>query len=255
MPTQPLTRFRIIQLTDCHLSANRGSAYRGLDADRSLAGIVKGIRAWQPDLVLLTGDVSEDGSAASYGRMSAALNSAGSPVVALPGNHDDPDMMSRYFFAGPWQGPYFMRARGWQLVLLDSTEPGEVAGRLDHDQLARLKEGLSRSDSDHLLFALHHQPVPVGSPWIDRYPLKNPDWLFALADREPRLRCIVWGHVHQEFRQERNGVALLGSPSSVANSLPGREKFTLDTSGPACRWLELAPDGRFETGLLRAPAN
>jgi hypothetical protein len=47
-------------------------------------------------------------------------------------------------------------------------------------------------------------------------------------------------------------VTVLGSPSSVANSLPVRETFTLDLGGPACRWLELSSKGTIETGLLRA---
>jgi hypothetical protein len=46
-------------------------------------------------------------------------------------------------------------------------------------------------------------------------------------------------------------VLLLGSPSTVANSLPGKSEFTLDLSGPSCRWLVLATDGTIETGLLR----
>ena len=44
---------------------------------------------------------------------------------------------------------------------------------------------------------------------------------------------------------------LLGSPSTVANSLPGTEKFALDLAGPACRWLELGLDGSVSTGLMR----
>jgi Icc protein len=58
--------------------------------------------------------------------------------------------------------------------------------------------------------------------------------------------------VHQDFEMVRNGVLLLGSPSSAVNSLPNAERFTLDLGGPAARWLELAADGAVATGLLRA---
>jgi Icc protein len=57
--------------------------------------------------------------------------------------------------------------------------------------------------------------------------------------------------VHQDIDLERDGIRMLGAPSSVANSLPGQEKFTLDTAGPACRWLRLSPNGEINTGLLR----
>lgn len=247
-----LTDLRIIQLSDCHVSADRSATYRGLNAERNLAGLLPVIRRWQPDLLLLTGDVSEDASPVSYGRVSALLDSIGAPVLALPGNHDDPAVMRRYFPRGPWDGPLFHGARGWQLALLDSTAPGRIDGVLSRSQLAALKQGLQRSSSDHLLIALHHQPAPVGSPWIDRYPLDDAEWLFGLLDREPRLRAILFGHVHHAIGVERNGIPLLGAPSSVANSLPGREKFTLDVGGPACRWLRLGAGGGIETGILHA---
>ena len=88
------------------------------------------MRHWQPDLILLTGDVSEDGSPASYGRVSARLNTVGAPVLALPGNHDNPEVMQRFFPVGPWNGPHQQKERNWQLVLLDSTVTGEVSSVL-----------------------------------------------------------------------------------------------------------------------------
>jgi len=92
--------------------------------------------------------------------------------------------------------------------------------------------------------------VPVGSPWIDRYPLLNAEEFWAVLDRHPGVRAVVWGHVHQAFDQNRGGVRLLSCPSSASNSLPGQEKFTRDPAGPACRWLDLASDGTIDTGIL-----
>lgn len=254
MSRKSLSDYKIVQLSDCHVSADHKADYRGLNADRSLAALLPVVRAWQPDLVLLTGDVSEDASTASYGRVSARLNSIGAPVVALPGNHDEPETMKRYFPNGPWNGPWFHGARGWQLVLLDSTEAGRIDGVVSDEQLHRLERGLRRSRSEHVMVALHHQPIPVGSPWIDRYALQNPEKLLDLLDRESRLRCVTWGHVHQAFSTERKDAVYLGSPSTVANSIPGREKFTLDVGGPACRCYRLFADGRFETQILRGSA-
>lgn len=243
---------RIVQVSDCHVSADPGADYRGAGADRNLAKLLPVVRQWQPDLLLLTGDISEDASAASYGRVAAMLDSVGAPVLALPGNHDDPVLMSRYFPRGPWQGPFVVEKKGWLLVLLDSTRPGQVSGILPQETLDRLDALLARRSADHVLLALHHQPVPVGSPWIDRYPLRFPQSLFGVLDRHPAVRGLVWGHVHQDFRAERAGAALLGGPSTAANSLPGKDRFTLDLGGPACRWLELYADGQIETGCLRS---
>lgn len=247
-----LTAIRLIQVSDCHLSAHREARYRGLDADRSLSALLPVIREWQPGAILLTGDVAEDGSTAAYGRVAAMLCSAGAPVYAVPGNHDQPAVMQDSFRQGPWGGPRFIALKNWLLVLLDSTACGEIGGAISSRELEHLDAGLKQSQADHVLVAMHHQPIPIGSPWIDRYALAEPEALLGLLDREQRLRCVTWGHVHQDIDTQRNGVRMLGAPSSVANSLPGREKFTLDTAGPACRWLKLADDGRVETGILRA---
>lgn len=243
---------RIVQVSDCHLPADPATLYRGHNADRNLSSLLPAIRRWQPDLLLLSGDVSEDGSAPSYGRVSARLSSVGAPVLALPGNHDDAAVMRRYFPWGPWQGPYVHRARNWQLLLLDSTEPGRIEGSLPADRLDQLDQCLRRDPDRMTLLALHHQPVPVNSPWIDRYSLEDAAAFWNLVDRHPQVRCVTWGHVHQDFHGRRGDVELLSSPSSAANGLPERDSFTLDLGGPACRWLELAADGGIETGLLRA---
>ena len=239
---------RVIQVSDCHLAADSATDYRGQSADRNLASLLPALRRRQPDLLLLTGDVSEDGSAASYGRVAAMLGSIGAPVLALPGNHDDNEVMRRYFPLGPWDRPYARSARGWQLILLDSTEAGRVSGVVSAESLSWLRAQLERSQASNVLIALHHQPVPVNGPWIDRYGLENAEDLFGVLDSDPRVRCICWGHVHQDFRTERGETLLLGSPSTVANSLPKSEKFTLDLVGPSYRWLELASDGSVETG-------
>ncbi len=252
MTRQANNALRIIQVSDCHVSSDPRADYRGENADRNLADLLPAMRAWQPDLVLLTGDISEDGSAASYGRVTALLGTLEAPLLALPGNHDLPDVMKRFFPQGPWDGLYQQVMKNWQLVLLDSTEQNRIGGLILQQELDQLDRCLSSSNAAFTFVALHHQPVPVNSAWIDRYALEDPESFFKVLDRNPRVRCVVWGHVHQEFQSMRGGVHLLGSPSTVANSLKETLRFTLDKAGPACRWLELTAEGEIETGLLRA---
>jgi len=209
------------------------------------------MRRWDPDLVLLTGDVSEDASPASYARVADSLGTIGAPVLALPGNHDDPEVMKKYFRAGPWGCPRAVELGQWQLVALDSTLAGKISGTFSHQALERFDACMRGSKAKYILVALHHQPVPVDAPWIDRYALENPELFLNCIDREKRVRCVAWGHVHHAFSSERKGVKFMGAPSSAANSLPASPKFTLDLAGPSCRWLELGEDGSVETGVLR----
>ena len=120
---------KILQVSDCHLSADAGAKYRGQNADLNLRRLLPVMRAWNPDLMLLTGDVSEDASPASYARVAVMLGTVGVPLLALPGNHDDPQVMKQHFRLGPWRGPYGREIENWLLVLLDSTEPGILSTR------------------------------------------------------------------------------------------------------------------------------
>lgn len=251
MPVESIAPCRIVQISDCHVSADHRIKYRGLNADETLSSLLPPIRAWRPQIIMLTGDVSEDGSPVSYARVAAMLDTVDAQVLGLPGNHDDPEVMSRYFHAGPWGGPFIRSVSGWDLVLLDSTRQGLVSGKLPRERLAQLREGLRSCTAGYILVALHHQPVAMGSQWIDRYMLEKPEQLFEVLDSDPRVRCVVWGHVHQDFKGQRKDISLLGSPSSVANSLPRSECFKLDPEGPSCRWVELHPNGQIDTGVLR----
>jgi Icc protein len=242
---------RVLQLSDSHLAADRNADYRGQKADDNLRSLLPAARAWDPDLVLLTGDVSEDASPASYARAAVMLGTIGAPLLALPGNHDDPDEMSRHFPQGPWNGPFVREAGSWLIVLMDSTVRGGIAGSFSQQYLEQLDRLLRGSRAAYVLVALHHQPVPVGAPWIDRYPLEQAQRFLDFIDRDHRVRCIVWGHIHHDYRAVRKGVTLLGAPSAVANSLPKTRVFTLDLEGPAARSLELGAGGEVRAGIMR----
>ena len=65
------------------------------------------------------------------------------------------------------------------------------------------------------------------------------------------MRAVIWGHVHQTFDQLRKGVRLLSTPSTCVQFLPNSEEFAVDMIPPGYRWLELYPDGTFETDVVR----
>ena len=76
--------FRIIQLSDCHVSADPGALYRGVNARLTFEQVVQAALSWRPDLFLVSGDLSEDYSEASYAYLAGVLAEAGVPVVTTP---------------------------------------------------------------------------------------------------------------------------------------------------------------------------
>ena len=139
----------------------------------------------------------------------------------------------------------------WRIILLDSSIPGAVPGYLADDQLQLLERALSEAPERHHLVCFHHHPVSIGCRWMEPIGLRNPDALFAVLERHPQVRAVLWGHIHQEFDQQRGGIRLLASPSTCVQFAPGSEEFQVDTTAPGYRWLRLHADGRLETGVSR----
>jgi Icc protein len=126
--------------------------------------------------------------------------------------------------------------------MLNSCDPGHVGGRLSFDELTRLDAALSGSPA-HALVCLHHHPVDMGSRWLDGIGLANAEDFWRVVDAHRHVRGVAWGHVHQVYDAERNGVRLLGTPSTCAQFLPKSERFALDSNPPAYRRLDLLDDG------------
>src|SRR5690606_15849754 len=81
----------------------------------------------------------------------------------------------------------------------------------------------------------------------DGVALRDAPAFLEIVDANPSVRCVTWGHVHQESDRERNGVRYLSTPSTCAQFLPQSEFFALDSRPPGMRWLELQPDGAIVT--------
>ena len=208
------------------------------------------VRAMKPDLLLASGDLSEDGSRVSYQRLQGIFAPLDIPVLALPGNHDDPGLLAMTFPGSPTDSMEVTEHGPWQIIRLNSCLPGKPEGLLDESTLMDLEEHLRDRGQRPCMLALHHQPINIGGPWIDKYPLLQPQAILKIIDDHTSIKAVTWGHVHQAFELYRNGTVMLGGPSSSINSLPGSQKFTPDPAGPSCRWIELGVNGALQTGIV-----
>ncbi len=244
----------IVQISDCHLPADPKQEYRGVNPHKNLKKLMRKVKAMKPDLLLATGDLSEDGSRKSYRLLKRYLYLPATPVLALPGNHDDAELLAGVFPGSPVETISVSDHDPWQIIRLNSCLAGKPEGHLTERTLVDLDSLLSTRDLGPCLIAVHHQPIAVGNPWIDKYPLDNPERLLRLIDRSRSVKTVLWGHIHHAFSVDRNGTAMLGSPSSAINSLTDVQRFTADSVGPACRWLKLNPDGTFLSGIVSSRA-
>lgn len=249
-PSREGRAYTVLQISDTHLHAAADSRMRGVvtfETFRKVLGHAQRDARWPADLVLATGDIVQDESRAGYERFRDSLATSGIPVLSLPGNHDDPALMSELLNNAPFQFCGERRLGPWSLVALSTFLAGEDAGGLGPARLHGLRQALAAHAGQHVLVAMHHHPLPMGSAWLDGVALRDANQFLEVVDEHSSVRAVVCGHVHQESDQVRNGVRFLSTPSTCAQFLPRSDYFALDDRPPGLRWLTLAPDGHLTT--------
>ncbi|HZF17279.1 MAG TPA: 3',5'-cyclic-AMP phosphodiesterase [Steroidobacteraceae bacterium] len=244
---------RLLQFTDPHLYADRKGRLRGVETYSALLQVIEHARRhhWPCDGVLATGDLVQD-DPGGYDTFREVFGSLGVPIYCIPGNHDELPAMRGALTSAPYQLGGTLRRDGWQVVMLDSCIDGAAAGHLSAASLATLEQSLTEGRDLHSLVCLHHQPVPMGSRWLDDVGLRNAGEFLDVLDRHRNVRGVLWGHVHQAYDGDRGGVHYMSTPSTCAQFLPGSEHFELDRRPPGYRWLELGADGTIGTRVVWA---
>lgn len=244
---------RLIQITDTHLGPHTGEALLGLNTDDSLEDVLQLIQRNNPEFhsIMCTGDIASDPHIECYYRFVSHVRRYFShPLGWLPGNHDAADMMADPKLQTLAEARV-MALGNWRIVMLDSSVPGEVYGQLAASELDFLEHYLNSHGDCHIAIALHHQPVAIGSAWMDAYLLRNAEAFFALVGAYPQVKWVTWGHVHQEFASRKGDIALFATPSTCVQFKPHCDDFTVDTQMPGYRWFDLNDDGSFSTGVER----
>lgn len=244
---------RVLQITDPHLMADPAGALLGVNTRESLDAVIGEVLRChpEPDLVLATGDLAQDGSAAAYQVFRDKLACLPCRSLWIPGNHDDRTVMAGVV-AGSDVACRHVVLGGWQFLMLDSSVPGKVHGELADAELDFLADTLARNPGLPAMVVLHHHPVDVSARWMAEIGLRNRDAFWHIIDRFPQVRVVLWGHVHQELDRVRNGVRLLASPSTCIQFAPDSDGFAVEALPPGYRWFELYPGGTFDTGIRRA---
>lgn len=241
----------LVQLTDPHLYADTSEGLYGVNSYQSFAAVVAEAARQPIDLVLLTGDLVHDESEQGYKNLRRSLQPLNAPIHLIPGNHDDFAFMQTEFNQGLISCEKQIELGNWQVLMLNSQVPGQVQGHLDETELSWLEQCLDNTGDRHSIIFLHHNPVAVDCKWLAPLGLDNAEKLFELIAAYPQVKALVWGHVHQEFSEERAGVRLLSTPSTCIQFKPGVDDFELDYLPAGYRWFRLFEDGGLETGVKR----
>ncbi len=240
------TNYRLLQLTDCHLLANPADCYQHIQPWHHVQQLLQVLKAQSFDALILTGDLTQDHSLASYQLLAALLADWPSPVFYLPGNHDDPALMAQAFAAPPFIAASAITSAHWRWLLLN-TKGETPAGSFTADRCAALTEQLAVDDKPVWLFC-HHHPLPIGAS-IDQHGLQQPELLLSTLAQFPKVKGLAHGHCHYHYQrwydypQLQGGLQVVGCPATSVQFCLTPEWQTVDQGPQGLIWHFMA-DGQ-----------
>lgn len=212
----------IAQITDAHMTLPGALLFGDYDPAAALRRTLATLAALRPrpDLVLFTGDVTENGLPGQYAAALEILEGFKLPLAVIPGNHDRRDTFAAAFAGGSARvgsGPFLHLALDdWPLRLigLDTlSEPGKSVGLLCEDRLDWIAARLAEAPEQDTVIFMHHPPFATGIGFMDAIACENGDRLAELVAAHGRVLRVLCGHVHRPVA--------VGFGGTVATICPG----------------------------------
>lgn len=248
-----MTALRILHLSDTHLMAGDARHEGSVDTVAAYQFTLEAFANAGPlDLVVLSGDVSDDGSPASYRTLQTLTEdyakNHGAVAVYAMGNHDQRSGFRAVLGTGHPAGEHsgsvespiigVSHVAGYRIITLDSSVPGRTHGYLDAVQLRWLRSVLSTPSGHGSVVVIHHPPVEPVSALHQGIELINArEFAQALAGSD--TMAILSGHYHHHLNDSLHtdsGPIPVIVTSGIVNSndvlaSPGHERALAGSGG------------------------
>jgi Icc protein len=250
-----LTPLTILHLSDTHLFGDDSRHYGVVDTEAALSRALEQFsEIAELDLLVLSGDLSDDGSPRSYQKLRSIVEpwaaERRAQVIYAMGNHDLRASFRQVLGSGHGTGggptavdpasssggpvDAVSTVDPWRVVTIDSSVPGAGYGELDSGQLAWLAGVLATPAEAGTVLVIHHPPAPAYTPLLQALELYNPEDLLEAMEGSD-VRVILSGHYHHPLQQTFAGVPVIVTPG-IANTADvlapkGTERATIGSGG------------------------
>jgi Icc protein len=212
----------IAQISDLHVAEADAPVRRFVDTNANLARALAYIETMRPrpDLVVATGDLTDNGLPEEYRLLRALLDGFGIPLLLIPGNHDENEPLVEVFDnhaylprdGGPLQ---YVIEGDVRVVAVDTTRPGYHEGMLDAARLQWLDATLSAAPNAPTLVMMHHPPFDTGIWWMDRSHIRGIERFERIVRRHPQVRRVIAGHIHRSIHVAWGETLVSVAPSTA----------------------------------------
>ena len=227
---------KLIQLSDLHLVSPGKLTSKVLDTNAILEETINEILSkkdyfGQIDGLVVTGDISDDGSMESYLSAYEKLSKLNVPILVIPGNHDLRDPMRKVFHENVQfsknssQFDWVFKFDETLIIGLDTLVEGENFGFLEEKSLDFLSHQLSNNSGSDLVLLIHHPPIKTGIYFMDQIGLTNSSDLSECLKATNRPIKILCGHVHGVYHGLLGIHPVVSAPSICSAFEFNRQEF------------------------------
>ncbi len=208
----------IAQITDTHVGFDPAAGDREFNYLRFCASIDHLLaHPVQPDALILSGDIADNGAPDSYDRLKRALEPCEFPIHVMTGNHDQRDSLLDAFPDCPVNDgfvQYALQLGDLRVLCLDTLQHGRHGGAFCEARAVWLAEELAAHPDTSTLIVMHHPPVVSGIEWMD--PRPGEPWLqrFERAvSGHSQIVGIACGHLHRPLSSMFAGIPVMVTPA------------------------------------------
>lgn len=222
---------RIALLSDIHMPCD-GKPIWDTDVKEHLYSCVEKLKKTpNVDIIIITGDLSNDGSASSYKLVDNAFCEINTPIFCCPGNHDNIQNLQNTLQHIKYIKN--IKYNNWHFIFLNSVIPDEfnpnvnkARGYLNEDDLNNLEKMLLQ-ESCNTVIVMHH-PAIEPNGWLNRRLLENRREFVKMVSKHQHVKMVLMGHSHEHYIKNINNTQYIIAPAigyAFSASLP---KFQID---------------------------
>lgn len=203
---------KFIHLTDTHL-LKKGELFHGFDTQQRFELCVRSIRENHSDAhcIVVTGDLAELGESAAYQFFKEQISTTGLPVYSILGNHDERESYGSQFpDVSPHSNGFVNSAIKTPVgvfLLLDTKLDGSDAGTLCEIRQQWLQEQLRFFSASPVFLFMHHPPIDLNLPGIDKIGLDAKDAFSSIVSAHGNVKHIFFGHAHRPLCGNWRGIS------------------------------------------------
>ena len=193
---------------------------------------INNINELEADLVIITGDITENGYYVEFEKAAEYVESIESPLLVVPGNHDARHIGNECFeeLIKKHCGTLNVRTNDISAIGLDSSEPDLDYGKVGRAQQKKMERELKIAGEKYLykIIALHHHLIPVPKTGRERNVLTDAgDILKSVIDANADL--VLSGHKHVPYAWQLQNTAFVTAGTVSSLKLRGKDICSFNT--------------------------